>query len=183
MPLVARIQARPALLAAASMATLPARWQSAWGSASMLSARMRCSESIHAFSTKCVATIQESAFDAAIMNMVTICCRASRSTSEPFSIVHIIFPGMAIMPMTLRRGTDGWKMSRGEGRKYGTAPHLVDSRHQSKAQSLSYERTTRVGAQCTSSTGERLCVVEAFTKPSGRVGMLSSRRQCVWERR
>jgi hypothetical protein len=115
MRLMARIQACPVMLATACIATLLAWRQSAWGSASMLSARMRCSESMHTFSTKCVATIQESAFDAAIMNMVIICCRASRSTSEPFSIAHIMFPGMVMTPITLRRGTDdkrwcGWEI-------------------------------------------------------------------------
>jgi hypothetical protein len=106
MRLVARVQACPGMLATTCIATLLAWRQSAWGSASMVSARMRYSESMHTFSTKCVTTIQESAFDAAIMNIVIICCRASRSTSEPFSIAHIMFPGIVMMPITLRRGTE-----------------------------------------------------------------------------
>ena len=57
--------------------------------------RMRCSESIHILSTKCVAVVLESAFEAAIMNVMIIRILAACSTFEPSRIAPVIIPGVA----------------------------------------------------------------------------------------
>ena len=50
-----------------------------------------------------VVTIEESAVQEEIMNMMTICSRAACSTEDPPRIAPVIMPGMAMMPMTLGR--------------------------------------------------------------------------------
>lgn len=48
-----------------------------------------------------VVTMEASAVDEEIMNMMTICKRAACSTEEPPRMAPVIMPGMAIIPMTL----------------------------------------------------------------------------------
>ena len=67
----------------------------------MRSARTRCSLSTMTPSARIVVTIDESAVQEEIMNMITICRRAACSTEEPPRIAPVIMPGMAMIPMTL----------------------------------------------------------------------------------
>ncbi len=46
--------------------------------------------------------MHDSALDADIMNVITICSRAAWSTSAPPRIAPVIIPGMEMMPITLR---------------------------------------------------------------------------------
>ena len=48
-----------------------------------------------------VVTIDESAVQDEIMNMITICRRAACSTEDPPRIAPVIMPGMEMRPMTL----------------------------------------------------------------------------------
>jgi hypothetical protein len=98
--LMVTFQARLVRPTMARTAPLLVRW-TAWGLVLMRSPRMRYSESTHNLNTECVAMIHESAFEAAIMNMTTICSRAACSTSEPSRIARVIMPGIAMMPITL----------------------------------------------------------------------------------
>ena len=75
----------------------------------MQSPRIRYSESTHNLKTKSVAMMHESAFEAAIMNVMTICSRAACWTSEPSRIARVIMPGIAMIPITLTRENDVWE--------------------------------------------------------------------------
>ena len=74
----------------------------------MQSPRIRYSESTNDLNTKCVAMMHESAFEAAIMNVMIIFSRAAW-TSEPSRIARVIMPGIAMIPITLTRENDVWE--------------------------------------------------------------------------
>jgi len=95
-----------------------------------------------------MATIHESAFDAEIMNTMIICSRAACSMSAPSRIARTIMPGTVMIPITLteeKRWPEDEQKSMSGTRAH--VPHLVDSRHQCKAQGFSLERTTCLKAR------------------------------------
>jgi hypothetical protein len=53
-------------------------------------------------SVKSVTVMHDSALDADIMNMITICSRAACPTSAPPRIAPVIMPGMEMTPTTLQ---------------------------------------------------------------------------------
>ena len=58
-------------------------------------------------SARMVVTIEESAVEEEIMNMMTICRRAACSTEDPPRMAPVIMPGIAMIPITLRVGVRG----------------------------------------------------------------------------